>query len=51
MELKNKSAYLVGDAVIAVSQALAQDIPNNKAHVVYNGVYPQSLLKTDKNRL
>lgn len=50
MELKNKSAYLVGDAVIAVSQALAQDIPNNKAHVVYNGVYPQSLLKTDKKQ-
>ncbi|WP_336935682.1 glycosyltransferase [Acinetobacter soli] len=47
---KNKSAYLVGDAVIAVSQALAQDIPNNKAHVVYNGVYPQSLLKTDKKQ-
>lgn len=47
---KNKSTYLVGDAVIAVSQALAQDIPNNKAHVVYNGVYPQSLLKTDKKQ-
>ncbi len=38
---KNKSTYLVGDAVIAVSQALAQGIPNNKAHVIYNGVYPQ----------
>ncbi len=47
---KNKSAYLVGDAVIAVSQALAQGIPNNKAHVVYNGVYPQSLLKTDEKQ-
>ncbi|WP_119025200.1 glycosyltransferase [Acinetobacter soli] len=47
---KNKSAYLVGDAVITVSQALAQDIPNNKVHVVYNGVYPQSLLKTDKKQ-
>lgn len=27
--------------MIAVSQALAQGIPNNKAHVIYNGVYPQ----------
>lgn len=45
---KNKSAYLVGDAVIAVSQALTQGIPVNKAKVVYNGVYPQSILSLDK---
>ncbi|MBK0064520.1 MULTISPECIES: glycosyltransferase [unclassified Acinetobacter] len=38
---KNKSAYLVGNAVIAVSQALAQDIPKDKVHVIYNGVYSQ----------
>ncbi|OTG62385.1 glycosyl transferase [Acinetobacter sp. ANC 3903] len=41
---KNKSAYLVGDAVIAVSQALTQGIPESKAHVVYNGVYAQPSL-------
>ncbi|MHA3055808.1 glycosyltransferase [Acinetobacter sp. ANC 4633] len=41
---KNKSAYLAGDAVIAVSQALKHDIPKSKAHVVYNGVYPQPIL-------
>ena len=44
---KNKSAYLVGDAVIAVSQALTQGIPESKAHVVYNGVYPQPILSDD----
>ncbi|MCU4413731.1 glycosyltransferase [Acinetobacter sp. WU_MDCI_Axc73] len=48
---KNKSAYLVGDAVIAVSQALAQGIPNHKVHVVYNGVYPQPLLNTEKKNV
>lgn len=47
---KNKSAYLVGDAVIAVSQALAQGIPNHKVHVVYNGVYPQPPLKTEEKQ-
>ncbi|TCH64449.1 glycosyltransferase [Acinetobacter sp. ANC 4862] len=41
---KNKSAYLVGDAVIAVSKALTQGIPEAKAHIVYNGVYPQPAL-------
>lgn len=45
---KNKSAYLVGDAVIAVSKALTQGIPVNKAKVVYNGVYPQPILSFDK---
>ncbi len=44
---KNKSAYLVGDAVIAVSKALTQGIPEAKAHIVYNGVYPQSTLSID----
>ncbi|OAL75801.1 glycosyltransferase [Acinetobacter sp. SFB] len=44
---KNKSAYLVGDAVIAVSQALTQGIPEAKAYVVYNGVYPQTALSVD----
>lgn len=44
---KNKSAYLVGDAVIAVSKALAQGIPEAKAHIVYNGVYPQTILSVD----
>ena len=44
---KNKSAYLVGDAVIAVSKALTQGIPEAKAHIVYNGVYPQSALSID----
>lgn len=44
---KNKSAYLAGDAVIAVSQALTQGIPESKAHVVYNGVYPQPVLTTE----
>ena len=47
---KNKSAYLAGDAVIAVSQALTQGIPKSKAHVVYNGVYPQPVL-TDENKV
>ena len=41
---KNKSAYLVGDAVIAVSKALTQGIPKEKAHIIYNGVYPQPAL-------
>ena len=44
---KNKSAYLVGDAVIAVSKALTQGIPEAKAHIVYNGVYPQSALSIE----
>ncbi|PVZ86055.1 glycosyl transferase [Serratia sp. S1B] len=44
---KNKSAYLAGDAVIAVSQALTQGIPESKAHVVYNGIYPQALLTAE----
>lgn len=44
---KNKSAYLVGDAVIAVSKALTQGIPEAKAHIVYNGVYPQTALSVD----
>lgn len=44
---KNKSAYLAGDAVIAVSQALTQGIPESKAHVVYNGVYPQPALTAE----
>lgn len=44
---KNKSAYLVGDAVIAVSQALTQGIPQEKAYIVYNGVYPQAQLSAD----
>lgn len=49
---KNKSAYLVGDAVIAVSQALTQGIPESKAHVVYNGVYAQpSLTDAEKQAL
>ena len=49
---KNKSAYLVGDAVIAVSQALIQGIPESKAHVVYNGVYAQpSLTHAQKQAL
>ena len=47
---KNKSAYLVGDAVIAVSQALTQGIPESKAHVVYNGVHVQPSL-TDAEKL
>ncbi|MFC1396882.1 glycosyltransferase [Acinetobacter lactucae] len=48
---KNKSAYLAGDAVIAVSQALTQGIPESKAHVVYNGVYPQPALTENKEKL
>ncbi|TCB49815.1 glycosyltransferase family 1 protein [Acinetobacter sp. ANC 4779] len=44
---KNKSGYLVGDAVIAVSQALTLGIPESKAHIVYNGVYPQTALSVD----
>ena len=42
---KNKAIYAAGDVVIAVSQALTQGIPAQKAHVVYNGVYPQPALK------
>ncbi len=34
---KNKSIYTFADAVIAVSQALTQGIPSEKAYVVYNG--------------
>lgn len=41
---KNKAIYAAGDAVIAVSQALTQGIPAHKAHIVYNGVYPQPAL-------
>ena len=41
---KNKAAYWVGDAVIAVSQALTTGIPEEKVHVIYNGVYPQPIL-------
>lgn len=41
---KNKAIYASGDAIIAVSQALTQGIPAHKAHVVYNGVYPQLAL-------
>ena len=41
---KNKAIYAAGDAVIAVSQALTQGIPKDKAHIVYNGVYPQPAL-------
>ncbi|MEB3768264.1 glycosyltransferase [Acinetobacter sp. MD2] len=44
---KNKSAYLVGDAVIAVSQALTQGISQHKAQVIYNGVYPQPSLSPE----
>lgn len=49
---KNKSAYLVGDAVIAVSKALTKGIPPEKAHIVYNGVYVQpSLTDAQKQAL
>jgi len=49
---KNKSAYLVGNAVIAVSKALTLGIPEAKAHIVYNGVYPQTALAVEaKQRL
>ncbi|OTG71930.1 glycosyl transferase [Acinetobacter sp. ANC 4169] len=49
---KNKSAYLVGDAVIAVSKALTQGIPAEKAHIVYNGVHTQpSLTDAEKQVL
>lgn len=49
---KNKSAYLVGNAVIAVSKALTLGIPESKAHIVYNGVYPQKALAVEaKQRL
>lgn len=41
---KNKAIYAAGDAVIAVSQALTQGISAHKAHIVYNGVYPQPAL-------
>ena len=47
---KNKKAYLKGDAVIAVSKALADGIPEEKAHIIYNGVYrqPESLIHEKK---
>jgi len=49
---KNKAIYASGDAVIAVSQALTQGIPADKAHIVYNGVYPQpALLSEQKQQL
>lgn len=41
---KNKSAYLVADQVIAVSQALAEGIDEKKTNIIYNGVYPQATL-------
>lgn len=47
---KNKSIYAAGDAVIAVSQALAQGIPEHKAYVIYNGVYSQPTLSMEKKQ-
>lgn len=48
---KNKSAYLVGDAVIAVSKALTQGIPAEKAHIVYNGVHTQPSLTDEEKQV
>ena len=48
---KNKAIYAAGDAVIAVSQALTQGIPAEKAHVVYNGVYAQPALSAQQKQL
>lgn len=45
---KNKAMYATGDAVIAVSQALTHGIPQHKAHVIYNGVYPQPALSSEQ---
>ncbi|MEN3980474.1 glycosyltransferase [Acinetobacter sp. CWB-B33] len=47
---KNKAIYAAGDAVIAVSQALTQGIPAEKAHVVYNGVYAQPALSDQQKQ-
>ena len=47
---KNKAIYAAGDAVIAVSQALTQGIPAAKAHIVYNGVYPQPALSIEQKQ-
>ena len=48
---KNKAIYAAGDAVIAVSQALTQGIPAEKAHVVYNGVYAQPPLSDQQKQV
>ena len=47
---KNKSIYTFADAVIAVSQALTQEIPSEKAYVVYNGVYTQPNLSDEQKQ-
>lgn len=47
---KNKSIYTFADAVIAVSQALTQGIPSEKAYVVYNGVYTQPNLSDEQKQ-
>lgn len=47
---KQKSAYLIADAVIAVSQALTAGIPEDQVHVVYNGVYPQITLSAQEKQ-
>lgn len=44
---KNKAIYAKGDAVIAVSQALTQDFPSHKTHIIYNGVYSQPTLSME----
>ncbi|KGT46941.1 glycosyltransferase [Acinetobacter sp. HR7] len=44
---KNKAIYAAGDAVIAVSRALTQGIPQDKTHVIYNGVHPQPALSLE----
>lgn len=41
---KNKKAYLNSDAVIAVSKALADGVPEEKVTIIYNGIYTQSVL-------
>lgn len=46
---KNKAIYAHADAVIAVSQALTQGIPVEKAHIIYNGVHPQPQLDDAKS--
>lgn len=47
---KNKSIYTFADAVIAVSQALTQGIPSEKAYLVYNGVYTQPNLSDEQKQ-
>ncbi|WP_180051771.1 glycosyltransferase [Acinetobacter sp. YH12099] len=47
---KKKSIYTFADAVIAVSQALTQGIPSEKAYVVYNGVYTQPNLSDEQKQ-